>query len=110
MAKKEYEIDLDAAVNFAPRNEAEEIIQNVRTIINTCLGSVPLERNIGISWDYLGLPIGVAKDRLKIAIFDAVEEFEPRAEISQIVYEATDKLNQAAQGILRPKVFIFIEE
>ena len=108
MAKTEYEIDLNSAVNFAPKNDAEEIIQNVKTIINTRLGNVPLDRNFGLSWDYLGLPIGVAKDRFKIALYDALEAFEPRAEISKILFEDDEKY--ITEGILKPRIFIFIEE
>ena len=41
------------AINFAPASTAEEVIQNVRTILTTTVYSVPLDRNFGINPDML---------------------------------------------------------
>ena len=49
----EYEITADASsINFAPASTTAEIIQNVRTILATRKGDVPLDREFGLSWDF----------------------------------------------------------
>lgn len=35
-------------VDFAPATETEEILQNLRTILVTAMGSVPLDRAFGV--------------------------------------------------------------
>lgn len=51
-------VSLDSDVNFAPETEVVEILQNVRTILATRKGSVPLDRDFGLSWQYLDAPTG----------------------------------------------------
>ena len=41
----EYLVNLKQGIDFAPSSEIAEILQNVRTILTTRLGSVPLERD-----------------------------------------------------------------
>lgn len=107
----EYEITLDDEVDFAPSNSVKEILQNCRTILNTVVGSVPLERNIGISWDYVGTPISVAIGLLKVAITEAFQEQEPRAQIESINFDVEgDAEIYAEQGVLKPHVKIYISE
>ena len=46
-------VSLDSDVNFAPETEVVEILQNVRTILATRKGSVPLDRDLdcpGSTW------------------------------------------------------------
>lgn len=45
----EYLVNLKQGIDFAPSSEIAEILQNVRTILTTRLGSVPLERDFGLS-------------------------------------------------------------
>ena len=51
-------VNLDADVDFNPASVVAEVLQNVRTILSTRKGSVPLDRDFGISWEYLDRPIG----------------------------------------------------
>lgn len=91
-------------VNFAPTSEAEEILQNVRTIISTPKFSVPLDREFGIDCSVLDRPMPVAQAQLASDIITAIREYEPRASVTGITYEATD------DGNLRPKVQVTINE
>ena len=59
-------------INFAPLTTREEIIQNVRTLINTIKWSIPLARDVGISGDVIDMPILQAKARLSQEIFDVI--------------------------------------
>lgn len=82
-------------VTIAPTSEAEEIIQNVQTIISTVKGTVPLDRAFGISEDVIDLPIQVAQAKLSNEIFDAIKKYEPRVTIEAIDFFAdpTGKLS-----------------
>ena len=61
----EYLVNLKQGVDFAPSSEIAEILQNVRTILTTRLGSVPLERDFGLSWEHIDQPINVARALMK---------------------------------------------
>ena len=82
-------------ISLAPRTLIEEILQNVAMIISTLKNTAPLYRDFGISATFLDKP-GVAAEALLIAeIFDAVEMYEPRAEIISVSFtwnEYTGKL------------------
>mgnify|MGYP003434238146 CR=1 FL=1 len=91
-------------INFAPASEAEEILQNVRTIITTPKFSVPLDRDFGIDCSVVDRPMPVAQAQLASDIITAIKEYEPRASVSGITYEAT------IDGNLRPKVQVTIED
>lgn len=109
----EYEVSLENLndVNFAPSTVAAEVLQNVRTILDTVVGTVPLERNIGVSWDYVGKPLPVAMDLLRVAVSNAIAVQEPRAQILSINFDQPENnIEFAEQGILKPRVRIYIAE
>lgn len=87
------------AFSVAPESEDEEILQNIRLLLSSEKYELPLARDMGLSYDYRGRPIPVAKTLLYQAIFDAVEEFEPRAEIVNIDFE-----EDSDKGIIIPIV------
>ena len=90
-------------VNFCPATELEEVLQNVRTIITTRKGSVPMDREFGIDGDIQDLPIGVAQAKLSAEIVEAVNRFEPRARVKQVIYDGNEQ-----DGLLRAKVRVAI--
>lgn len=98
-----YEVTQIGGVDYAPESEAAEIIQNVRTILNTRFGTVPLHRDFGISWEQVDKPLPVAMSIMQGVIVDAVSEFEPRAKVEKVTFEG-----DGAEGILRPRVIISI--
>ena len=103
-----YKLELDAAVDFAPSDEVREILQNVRTIIGTRRGSVPLDRDFGISWSFVDRTIDVAQMLLRAEIVDAVERYEPRARVADISFSAAGK--DLSEGELKPAVTVSIQE
>ena len=74
-------------VNFAPKNELEEVLQNVRTILSIIRGTVPLDRNFGISADFLDLPMSLARAKLVQTVIEAVPEQEPRAKVKEVIFD-----------------------
>lgn len=91
-------------INFAPATKAEEVIQNLRTIISTPKYSVPLDRNLGIDYSALDNPAQVAQAKLAEEIITAIAEYEPRAEVTGITFTAD------ADGIITPKVQVKLSE
>lgn len=101
----EYKVTVNNAVDFAPQTTTAEILQNVRTILNTRIGTVPLAREFGISWEHVDMPLPVAKSIMQGAVIDAIEEFEPRARVENVSFDGDGE-----NGILRPTVIISIKE
>ena len=72
-------------INLQPANEQEEIIQNVRQILLTEQGEVPLDRGFGLDTSILDSPTNeMLKAKLRAQIAAAIAESEPRAEVKQI--------------------------
>lgn len=98
-----YQVTVDLGeVNLIPATEIEEILQNVKTILSTVRGSVPLDRNFGIDKKILDLPVSVAKAKISAAIVKAINEFEPRVKVRKIYYDNTDR--ELLDGIIKPRV------
>lgn len=101
----EYKVTLDNSIDFAPKSIAAEVLQNVRTILNTRLGTVPLARDFGISWEHVDMPLPAARSVMQGVVIDAIEDFEPRARVESVQFDG-----DGADGILRPTVIISIRE
>jgi len=78
-----------------------EVIQNVRTIITTPKGTLPLDRGFGISIQFLDSPITTARAKAEQEIFMQVKKYEPRAVIKQIIWA-----NDPISGSLKPNVVL----
>lgn len=83
-----------------PETELEEVIQNVKTILMTVKGEVPLDRDFGTDRKILDLPISVVTAKITAAIVEAVNKFEPRARVTRVTYEQTQE--ETLDGILKP--------
>lgn len=101
-----YIITIDSTIDFAPSTETAEILQNVRTIISTRKGSVPLDRDFGISWEHLDKPLPVARSLMQADVIDAIEQYEPRAKVLSVEFEGG--VEDELEGVLRPRVTINI--
>jgi len=83
-------------VNFAPSSVVEEVLQNVYMIISTVKGTVPLDRNFGITSRNIDRPFPAATALLQTALYEAVEEYEPRADIENIDFDYEHKSGNIA--------------
>jgi phage baseplate assembly protein W len=70
-------------INWAP-TPADEVLQNVRTLLKTAPGSVPLSRKMGTPQDVVDQPQSAVGARLQADVIRAVRDFEPRASIVQV--------------------------
>lgn len=96
---------LGAPVNFAPQSVRDEVIQNVATILATPRFTVPYDRNFGVNPDYLDDPMPVSRARSIADIIESIHRHEPRCRVESVVFKG-----DAAEGILRPIVRVFINE
>ncbi|UNY40565.1 baseplate wedge protein [Pararheinheimera phage vB_PsoM_KLER1-1] len=102
----EYDVSADSTeINFAPSSVAEEVIQNVRTILATAKGSVPLDRSFGLDQAMLDKPLPIAMARLSQDAVAAIQAYEPRAKVIKVLFnDSTGAIN----GRLTPTVRIQI--
>ena len=68
----------------------EEILQNVATIISSRTGTMPMSRDIGLSWDWLGMPLSRAQPQIVADVANAIAELEPRATLEDVEAETDD--------------------
>lgn len=78
-------------INLAPEDTTEEVLQNVAVILSTPKFSVPLERGLGLAQRFLDKPITAAQSILISEVLEAIEEFEPRAEVENVTFELGDR-------------------
>lgn len=90
-------------VDFLPNSVAVEIYQNIKTILATRKGTVPLDRNFGLDWSFVDQPIAIAQAILSTEVINQVKKYEPRAKVIRVGFQ--DKTG-AADGKLKPKVTI----
>lgn len=95
-------------VDFAPSSEAAEVVQNVRTILATRVGTVPLDRDFGVSWEHLDKPLPVARALMQSEVIESIARYEPRANIEAVEFEESEQ--DAMEGISRPRVILNMRE
>lgn len=100
----QYEVSVKAPeiIDIAPKNDVNEILQNVRTILATTKGTIPLDREFGIDGSVIDMPTMQAQAYLTNEIFQAIRKYEPRVSIDNITFDGE------ITGKLIPKVVITI--
>lgn len=88
-------------IDLAPANEHQEVIQNIAIILDTIQNTCPMIRDLGLPGELYGRPLNVIENILVGYIYDQIEEFEPRALISQVTFE-----QEAIAGRIVPIVHI----
>ena len=71
------------AINWSP-NTADEVLQNVRTLIATEPGTVPFARDMGVPQDVVDSPESAAGALLQAAVFNTLSKYEPRAPLKKV--------------------------
>lgn len=92
------------AIRLSETDTVASVLQNVAIILATRQGTSPLYRQFGLPQKFLDKPIPVAKPMLYAEVKEAVEEFEPRAEVVGITFQE----DAAAPGGLIPTVEVEI--
>lgn len=100
----EIQIKNKNSIDFAPDSVLKEINQNLRTILTTPRGSVPLDRDFGIDMSVIDLPIPLYKAKLTADIYDIIPKYEPRVKVVDVTYE-----HDVLSGRSKPIVKVAIE-
>jgi uncharacterized protein len=95
-------------VVIAPASEAEEVAQNVRMILSTPKGTVPLDRDFGLSFGLVDQPMPRARALMEVEIVRQVAKYEPRASVVSIRWE--ENQDEAMDGRANPVVTIEVRE
>ena len=67
--------------------EVFDVIQNVRTILTTPKGTQPLDRDFGISLEFLDSPVLTVRAKAEQECFMAIRKYEPRAVLKEIKWD-----------------------
>ena len=105
MSYKVSSADLNQIV-LSEQDSVKSVLQNVAVILATRKGTVPLHRDFGLSQKFLDRPINVAQSLLYSEIKEAVEEFEPRAEVLNVTFA----MSKESPSVLIPTVEVKIIE
>ena len=97
------EIEISFVYGEGQEAKREEIMRNVRTILSTPVGSCPLYRDFGIDVSPVDAPMDTAKNIISVEIMEAVERYEPRAQVTEVNFEPD------ISGLLRAKAVVKIE-
>ena len=87
----------EGGISLNEKDTVKSVLQNIKLILMTRQFSVPLYRNFGLPMQFIDRPLAAAKPLLIAEIKDTIAEYEPRAEVLNIVIEtdlrAPGKLN-----------------
>lgn len=103
MSYKVKAADLEA-VRLNETDTVKSVIQNIAIILSTPKGTCPQYRDFGLDQSFLDKPIPVARTLMYSKIKEAVEEFEPRAEVVNVTFD----VDPAIPGKLIPTVEVNI--
>lgn len=81
-------VDVEKLVLNEP-DEVTSILQNVAVLLSTFKGSVPLQRDFGISPEILSKPINVARALLLSDVVAALKAYEPRVKVISVNFEVS---------------------
>ena len=74
------------------RDTVRSVLQNIYLILKTPLESVPMYREFGLDMSFIDRPLPAIRPLMLAAIRDAVDKFEPRANILNVEVEAAELL------------------
>lgn len=101
-----YYVSVDARTfTLNETDTAASVLQNVALILSTAKGSAPLYREFGIDTSVVDRPAPVAKVLMLTAVREAIEQYEPRAEVLGVTFQQ----DKDDPGILIPTVEIDIK-
>jgi hypothetical protein len=69
---------------FAPATVAREVLQNIAVLLGTVSGTVPLDRELGVSGANIARPFPASEALMIADVYSAVAEYEPRAEVRDV--------------------------
>ncbi len=84
------------------------LAQEVRTLLATRKGSVPLDRDFGVDWSFVDSPVSAAMPRIVTEYARQIERYVPRVRVRSIAFAPAK--DEALEGGLRPVVTLSIRK
>lgn len=94
MKKYTVRTDIPPDYTLCENDTAASALQNVALIVSTKKGTIPCYREFGLPMRFIGMPEKAAEAVAAQEVFEAVEQFEPRAKVTKVETE------YRAEGIL----------
>ena len=77
-------------ISFVNQSEQkEDVLRCLNTLYTTPVGTVALDRNFGLDWSVLDLPLEIAKGRFTIEVIEKTRKYEPRVDIVKVLFPST---------------------
>lgn len=77
-------------ISFVNQSEQkEDVLRCLNTLYTTPVGTVALDRNFGLDWSVLDLPLEIAKGRFTIEVIEKTRKYEPRVDIVKVLFLST---------------------
>ena len=86
-----------------------QLAQEIKTLLITRKGSVPLDRDFGIDWSLVDKPIPIAKQYMVSEIALQLEKYVPRVKFKQIEFPETT-IEKSVDGFMPMNVIVEIRE
>lgn len=78
---------LPQTFDFIENDTLRSVAQNIALIASTKKGTIPFYREFGIPMAFIDKPMTVARTMMISELTEAVDLFEPRAEIKNITFD-----------------------
>lgn len=79
----------------------QDIERCLKTLFSTPKGTVALDRDLGIDWGIVDMPIPAAKSMYTVNILQQVRKYEPRVRVEEVRFESI-----GMEGTLIPRVIV----
>jgi len=89
--------DSTSPLSLNESDTVKSILQNIRIILSTPKGTVPLYRDFGINMEFLDLPVPAAESYMRTEIRETVELWEPRVRVTGVEFDQ-EKLAEGRLG------------
>ena len=84
------------------------LAQEVRTLLATRKGSVPLDRDYGVDWSFVDAPVTDAMPRIVAEYARQIERYIPRVQVRSITFAPAK--SEALEGRLCPVVSLSVRK
>lgn len=81
--------------------EAEDIRSCLSALYSVREGAQPMDRSFGLSTEFVGKPLPVAKNELAVEIIQKTQIYEPRVKVKQVLFDS-----EPESGKMRPVIYV----
>ena len=79
-----------------------DIKRCLETLYSTMTGTIPLDRDFGINYDFVDYPDNIARNLFSVEIIEKTERYEPRVYADEVTFQSD------GNGMLIPTVHIVL--